>query len=205
MGTLLRSAPGASAGAGGSSSPLSPLSSSSSSPSSPSSSSPLPSPPSYGGSSDFCRFASDIFRRRFRRHRSGAHPREGGGTPARTGWHRKMRIKPECKCASNATECETGRLPRRAVRWFIPTAQPHPTPYRGVHVDRSTATVPAPLPPPPPRKGPPRSNRATHHVRQGACHSRLVSDAGRSSRTSSEVTHLPRPLPRQDTTPDPSP
>ena len=42
-----------------------------------------------------------------------------------------------------------------------PTAQPHPTPYRGVHVDRSIATVPAPLPPPPPRKGPPRSNRAT--------------------------------------------
>ena len=39
-----------------------------------------------------------------------------------------------------------------------PTAQPHPTPYRGVHVDRSIATVPAPLPPPPPRKGPPRSD-----------------------------------------------
>ena len=42
-----------------------------------------------------------------------------------------------------------------------PTAQPHPTPYRGTHGDRSSATVPAPLPPPPPRKGPPRSNRAT--------------------------------------------
>ena len=41
------------------------------------------------------------------------------------------------------------------------TAQPHPTPYRGTHGDRSSATVPAPLPPPPPRKGPPRSNRAT--------------------------------------------
>ena len=34
-----------------------------------------------------------------------------------------------------------------------PTAQPHPTPYRGVHVDRSTATVPAPPPPPPPPQG----------------------------------------------------
>jgi hypothetical protein len=42
-----------------------------------------------------------------------------------------------------------------------PTAQPHPTPYRGVQVDQSTATVPAPHHLPLPRKGPPRSNRAT--------------------------------------------
>ena len=49
-----------------------------------------------------------------------------------------------------------------------------------------------------PRKGPPRSNRAAPREAWGLPQSasfRLVSDAGRSSRTSSEVTRLPRPPP----------
>ena len=89
---------------------------------------------------------------------------------------------------------------RRAAPPRSPTrraASPRsPTPHRTARepdMDPNTRGNPRPSPPPP-RKGPPRSNRAAPREAWGLPQS-AISDAGRSSRTSSEVTHLPRPLP----------
>ena len=80
-----------------------------------------------------------------------------------------------------------------------PDAQPHraASPHAVPRDTRKSISSDSPCPPSTslfPARGLPVLTEP-HRARHGACHSRLVSDAGRSSRTSSEVTHLPRPPP----------
>ena len=85
-------------------------------------------------------------------------------------------------------------------------APPHTVPRANPTWIRMPGAIRAPPPPPSPAWGLPVLTEP-HRARHGACHSRPVSDASRSSRTSSEVTHLPRPLssPGHHTQPLPPP
>lgn len=125
------------------------------------------------------------------------------------GCPRSPRAPPRTQAATRrSSTCDLieGRV-KKPPATSHPTRTPHraahPTPHRGTRADRLVYDVPCPpsTSPFPARGASLPVHTEPHRARHGGLPQSASSDASRSSRTSSEVAHLPRPLSHQDTTP----